>query len=164
MSELLVNCSTNYGHLLFDPHGVRSQYKTDIDYKCGTYMCFLALYIGKFHRCWHLRSDKDNESHQSDLVKITENAVRHCENKATRVEHFVGWRSQVTRLQTSGNNIEEHTGPARKSHEPTRCSTLTSLFSCQKTVTNVEHFLTTYLQHQAQVVRKCSTFVTVFWP
>ena len=25
---------------------------------------------------------------------------------------------------------------------------------CQKTVTNVEHFLTTYLQHQAQVVRK----------
>ena len=32
----------------------------------------------------------------------------------------------------------------------------------QKTVTNVEHFLTTYLQHQAQVVRKGATFISVF--
>ena len=37
-----------------------------------------------------------------------------------------------------------------------------SLKISQKTFTNVEHFLTTYLQHQAQVVRKCSTFVNVF--
>ena len=32
----------------------------------------------------------------------------------------------------------------------------------QETFTNVDHLLTTYLQHQAEVMSKCSTFASVF--
>ena len=31
--------------------GLRSESTTDADHKCGTYMWFDALYIGKFDRC-----------------------------------------------------------------------------------------------------------------
>ena len=41
-------------------------------------------------------------------------------------------------------------------------ATLHILVHGRKRLTNVEHFLRTYLQHQAQVVRKCSMFATVF--
>ena len=36
--------------------------------------------------------------------------------------------------------------------------------SCQKTVTNVTHFHTTFAENAREVVWKCVTFVTVFWP
>ena len=45
--------------------------KTDTGHKCGTYMWFDALYIGKVDRCWHLRSDNRSMSDNEDDPQIT---------------------------------------------------------------------------------------------
>ena len=58
---VVISIGASYGVYGFDcmpsDDGIWSESTTDTGHKCGTYMWFADLYIGKFDRRWHLRSD-----------------------------------------------------------------------------------------------------------
>ena len=86
------------------------------------------LSIGSvFMYIFHLPHSCHNSSRfhlESNFMKSYSSWEWRCQGRTSRRLKISS--HEVTNLR---NNTEEHTGPTRKSHEPTRCSTLVSLFS-----------------------------------